>query len=64
MISKKIIMETIEALEDILDYIDLENKPELRERTGEIQSLINFWRIYKQFYVEASQKNEKDFTEA
>lgn len=64
MISKQIITETIEALEDMLDYIDIQDKPELRERMGEIQSLINFWRIYRQFYVKASQKNEKDFTEA
>ncbi len=64
MISKQIITETIEALEDMLDYIDIQDKPELRERMGEIQSLINFWRIYRQFYVETSQKDEKDFTEA
>lgn len=63
MISKKIIVNTIEALEDMLDYIDLENKPELRERMGEIQTLLNFWRVYKEFYVETSQKVKKDFTE-
>lgn len=63
MINKKIIVDTIEALEDMLDYIDLENKPELRERMGEIQTLLNFWRIYKEFYVETSQKIKKDFTE-
>jgi hypothetical protein len=63
MINKKIIVDTIEALEDMLDYIDLENKPELRERMGEIQTLLNFWRVYKEFYVETSQKVKKDFTE-
>lgn len=47
----------------MLDYIDLENKPELRERMGEIQTLLNFWRVYKEFYVETSQKVKKDFTE-
>ncbi len=63
MIDKKIIVDTIEALEDMLDYIDLENKPELRERMGEIQTLLNFWRVYKEFYVETPQKVKKDFTE-
>ena len=47
MIGKQIVKDTIMALEDMMDYLEVENRPELRERLGEIQTLLNFWRMYE-----------------
>ena len=52
MIGKQVVKETIMALEDIIDYIDYAYKPELQERLGEIQALLNFWRMYINFLPE------------
>lgn len=52
MIGKQVVMETIMALEDMIDYIEVANKPELQERKGEVQSLLNFWRMYVNFLPE------------
>lgn len=46
MIGKQIVTQTIMALEDMIDYIEATHRPELQERLGEIQSLLNFWRMY------------------
>lgn len=47
MIGKQIVKETIMALEDMIDYIEANHRPELQERLGEIQTLLNFWRMYE-----------------
>lgn len=47
MIGKQIVKDTIMALEDMMDYIEVEHRPELQERLGEIQTLLNFWRMYE-----------------
>ena len=52
MIGKQVVMETIMALEDMIDYIEVANKPELQERKGEVQRLLNFWRMYINFLPE------------
>ena len=52
MIGKQVVKETIMALEDMMDYIDDADKPELQERLGEIQALLNFWRMYINFLPE------------
>lgn len=52
MIGKQVVKETIMALEDMMDYIEAADKPELQERLGEIQALLNFWRMYINFLPE------------
>ena len=52
MIGKQVVKETIMALEDMMDYIEDVDKPELQERLGEIQALLNFWRMYINFLPE------------
>lgn len=52
MIGKQVVKETIMALEDMMDYIEDADKPELQERLGEIQALLNFWRMYINFLPE------------
>lgn len=52
MIGKQVVKETIMALEDMMDYIKDADKPELQERLGEIQALLNFWRMYINFLPE------------
>ena len=52
MIGKQVVKETIIALEDMMDYIEDADKPELQERLGEIQALLNFWRMYINFLPE------------
>ena len=52
MIGKQVVKETIMALEDMMDYIEDADKPELQERWGEIQALLNFWRMYINFLPE------------
>lgn len=52
MIGKQVVKETIMALEDMIDYIEDADKPELQERLGEIQALLNFWRMYINFLPE------------
>ena len=46
MIGKQVVKETIMALGDMMDYIEDADKPELQERLGEIQALLNFWHVY------------------
>lgn len=52
MIGKQVVKETIMALEDMMDYIEDADRPELQERLGEIQALLNFWRMYINFLPE------------
>ena len=52
MIGKQVVKETIMALEDMMDYIEDADKPELQERLGGIQALLNFWRMYINFLPE------------
>ena len=52
MIGKQVVKETIMALEDMMDYIEDADNPELQERLGEIQALLNFWRMYINFLPE------------
>lgn len=53
MIGKQVVKETIMALEDMMDcYAEDADKPELQERLGEIQALLNFWRMYINFLPE------------
>ena len=52
MIGKQVVKEKIMALEDMMDYIEDADKPELQERLGEIQALLNFWRMYINFLPE------------
>lgn len=52
MIGKQVVKETIMVLEDMMDYIEDADKPELQERLGEIQALLNFWRMYINFLPE------------
>ena len=52
MIGKQVVKETIMALEDMMDYIEDADKPELQERLGKIQALLNFWRMYINFLPE------------
>lgn len=53
MITKSIVKQTIEVLEDTIDYLDLgNNDTETIQRKAEVQSLINFWRLYLNFLPE------------
>lgn len=53
MITKSIVKQTIEILEDTIDYLDLgNNDTETIQRKAEVQSLINFWRLYLNFLPE------------
>lgn len=52
MIGKRIVKETVMALEDMIDYIEAADTPELQERLGEVQALLNFWRMYLNFLPE------------
>lgn len=52
MIGKRVVKETVMALEDMIDYIEAANTPELQERLGEVQALLNFWRMYLNFLPE------------
>lgn len=48
MIDNQIIDNTIAALEDTIKYyIEMQDSPELREKLGEVQTLLNFWQTYK-----------------
>lgn len=49
MVTRSIIKDTIEALEDMVDYLGLTDDPNAKERAGEIETLINFWRLYLNF---------------
>lgn len=50
MITKSIVKQTIEVLEDTIDYLDLgDNDSETLQRKAEVQSLLNFWRLYLNF---------------
>lgn len=53
MITKSIIKQTVEMLEDMIDYLDLgDNDTETIQRKAEVQSLLNFWRLYLNFLPE------------
>jgi hypothetical protein len=53
MIKKSIVKQTIEVLEDTIDYLDLgDNDSETLQRKAEVQSLLNFWRLYLNFLPE------------
>lgn len=53
MITKSMVQKTIEALEQMIDYLDLgADDPEAYQRKGEVQSLLNFWRLYLNFLPE------------
>ena len=53
MITKSIVKQTIEVLEDTRDYLDLgDNNTETLQRKAEVQSLLNFWRLYLNFLPE------------
>lgn len=53
MIKKSIVKQTIEVLEDTIDYLDLgNNDSEILQRKAEVQSLLNFWRLYLNFLPE------------
>lgn len=52
MIKETIVKQTVEALEDMVDYLDIGDDPEAQKRKGEIQSLLNFWRLYLNFIPE------------
>lgn len=53
MITKSIVKQTIEVLEDTIDYLDLGNSDsETLQRKAEVQSLLNFWRLYLNFLPE------------
>jgi hypothetical protein len=58
MIGKQIVKETIMALEDMMDYVEVEHRPELQERLGEIQTLLNFWRMYESMMPAEEGRNE------
>lgn len=51
MITKSIVKQTIEVLEDTIDYLDLGDSEAL-QRKAEVQSLLNFWRLYLNFIPE------------
>ncbi len=44
MISKEIVQQTIEALEDYIDFL-----PMNAAQAAQTQSLLNFWRLYLNF---------------
>lgn len=46
MIRKEIVAQTIEALESYIDTLDDDTK------AAQVQTLLNFWRLYDQFSVE------------
>ena len=53
MITKSIVKQTIEVLEDTIDYLDLgDSDSEILQRKAEVQSLLNFWRLYLNFLPE------------
>ena len=52
MIGKRVVKETVMALEDMIDYIEAADTPELQERLGEVPALLNFWRMYLNFSPE------------
>ena len=52
MITKSIVKQTIEVLEDTIDYLDLGDNSETLQRKAEVQSLLNFWRLYLNFLPE------------
>lgn len=59
MITKSIVIQTIEALEDLIDgmtakvkFVANADRPEMDKQIAEVQSLINFWRLYSNFLPE------------
>lgn len=49
MITKEIVQNTINTIEDLMD---LANDKLSQEELADIQSLLNFWRLYIQFAPE------------
>lgn len=61
MITKSIVKQTIEMLEDMVDYLSIADEPDATQRAGEAQSLLNFWRLYLNFLpIEDAQGEQED----
>lgn len=61
MITKSIVKQTIEMLEDMVDYLSIADEPDATQRAGEAQSLLNFWRLYLNFLpIEDVQSEQED----
>ena len=61
MITKSIVKQTIEMLEDMVDYLSIADEPDATQRAGEAQSLLNFWRLYLNFLpIEDAQSEQED----
>ena len=54
MISKSIVQETIEALEDTVDYLKAQN---LIDDAARMTTLLNFWRAYVVFIPDDAEAN-------
>lgn len=59
MITKSIVIQTIEMLEDLIDgltakvkFVANADRPAMDKQIAEVQSLINFWRLYSNFLPE------------
>lgn len=59
MITKSIVIKTIEMLEDYMDtmtakvqFLANADRPEMDKEIAEAQSLLNFWRLYSNFLPE------------
>jgi len=59
MITKSIVTQTIEMLEDLIDDMTAKVKfaanaerPEMDKQIAKAQSLLNFWRLYSNFLPE------------
>ena len=59
MITKSIVIKTIEMLEDYMDtmtakvqFLTNADRPEMDKEIAEAQSLLNFWRLYSNFLPE------------
>jgi len=59
MITKSIVTQTIEMLEDLIDgmtakvkFASNADRPEMDKEIAKVQSLINFWRLYSNFLPE------------
>lgn len=49
MISKPIVAQTIELLEDFVDFLAIVDDPEARKQAATAQTVLNFWRMYSDF---------------
>lgn len=61
MITKSIVKQTIEMLEDMVDYLSIADEPDATQRASEAQSLLNFWRLYLNLLpIEDAQSEQED----